>query len=295
MRNFVLITALAVFSAAAAAQDPRDGLLSAERGLTKATGEVGVKPAVLQFFSDDAIIFRPEATNSKDFWNRRDDVKAAAVREVRDYGLASNGQLGYTTGTIEIFGNGRNVPSTEYGDYVTIWGRRQNGEWRAVLEMVVKHEKGVTLPFKPSIPYVPFQIDPNKGGRSAADPSMSFLRASMGVPALGGAYKNFGAQDMRFLRDGWPAITGRKRVIEATKDYRSVKFPGKVALIESGDMAYSWNPCEYNVSDEGMERGNCLHIWKLRNKRWWIVLGAFARIESTVIPQLKTKNSRKKD
>ena len=295
MRNLVLITAIAVLSASAFAQEPRDALLSAERGLTKATGELGVKPAVLQFFADDAIIFRPEATNSKVFWNGRDDAKAAALRQVSGYGIASNGQLGYTTGTIEIFGNGRNVESTEFGDYVTVWGRRQNGEWRAVLEMVVKHAKEVKLPFKPQTPLVPFEADVNKGGRSAADPSMSFLRISMGGSRLGGAYKNYGAPEMRFLRDGWPAIIGRKHVIDATKDYRAVKFPGKVALTESGDMAYSWNPCEYNVSDEGMERGNCLHIWKLRNKKWWIVLGAFARIESTTIPKLKNKEPRKKD
>jgi hypothetical protein len=116
----------------------------------------------------------------------------------------------------------------------------------------------------------------------------------MGQTALGGAYRDYAADEIRLLRDGQPPIVGKKRVIEATRDYRAVKFQAKVALIESGDMAYSWNPCEYNVSDEGMERGNCLHIWKLRNKKWWIVLGAFARVESDLKPELRTKTARKK-
>ena len=120
---------------------------------------------------------------------------------------------------------------------------------------------------------------------------MRFLRASMSRH-LGEAYKGYAADEIRFLRDGFPPIVGRKQVIEATKDYRAVKFPFKVALMESGDMAYSWNPCEYNVSDEGMERGNCLHVWKLRDKKWWIVLAAFARVESDMKPQLKTKSAR---
>jgi hypothetical protein len=111
---------------------------------------------------------------------------------------------------------------------------------------------------------------------------------------LGEAYKGYAADEIRFLRDGFPPITGRKQVIEATKDYRAVKFPFKVALMESGDMAYSWNPCEYNVSDEGMERGNCLHVWKLRDKKWLIVLAAFARVESDMKPVLKTKTARQK-
>ena len=294
MRLLVLVSTLVVFPLVSFAQDARDQLLMAERGLTKATGELGVKPAVLQFFSDDAIIFRPEAINSKDFWNRKEDAKSAAVREVNAYGIASNGQIGYTTGSIEIFGEGVQKPPTEFGDYVTVWGRRQNGEWRAVLEMVVKHAKDIKLPFKQETTYTPFQIEANKGQRSAADPSMSFLRISMGTLALGGAYKSYAADDVRLLRDGLPPIVGKGRVIQATKDFRSVKFPGKVALIESGDMAYSWNPCEYNVSDEGLERGNCLHIWKLRGKKWWIVLGAFARVESTTVPKLKPKEPRKK-
>ncbi|PYS86006.1 MAG: hypothetical protein DMF62_17285 [Acidobacteria bacterium] len=293
MRILGLVTSIFVFAATALSQNAGDQMLAAERGLSKATGELGVKPAVMQFFSDDAIIFRPDAVNSKDFWNGRDDGKAAAVRGMSAFGISSTGQIGYTTGSIEIFPNGKGAASNAYGDYVTIWGRRENDGWRAVLELVVKHEKGIQLQYKQER-FERIEAESNKKGRSAADPSMNFLRASMGVGTLGSAYKSFAAEEIRFLRDGLPPITGKKRVIDATKAYRAVKFPFKVALIESGDMAYSWNPCEYNVSDEGMERGNCLHIWKLRNKKWWIVLGAFARVESDLKPQLKTKKARSK-
>lgn len=293
MRLLIVMTSVFVFAGTALSQNAGDQLLAAERGLTKATGELGVKPAVMQFFSDDAIIFRPDAINGKDFWSGRDDAKAAAVRGMSAFGISSSGQIGYTTGSIEIFPNGTRAASNGYGDYVTIWGRRENEGWRAVLELVVKHEKGIQLQYKQER-FERIEAESNKKGRSAADPSMNFLRASMGVGTLGSAYKSFAAEEIRFLRDGLPPITGKKRVIDATKAYRAVKFPFKVALIESGDMAYSWNPCEYNVSDEGMERGNCLHIWKLRNKKWWIVLGAFARVESDLKPQLKTTKAKRK-
>jgi hypothetical protein len=293
MRNLVLITILAFFSCTAFAQNARDQIMAADRGFAKATAEIGLKNASLQFNSDDAIIFRPDAINAKDFWLRRDDAKTLAVRTMSGVDVSSSGQIGYTTGSIEYFPNGLTKEPGDYGEYVTIWGRRQNGGWRAVLELFVKHDKGMTLPIKQR-PTQWFNVDSNISGRSAADPSMRFLRASMARSALGGAYKSYAAEEIRLLRDGFPPITGRKQVIEATRDYRAVKFPFKVALIESGDMAYSWNPCEYNVSDEGMERGNCLHVWKLRNKKWWIVLAAYARIESDLKPDLKTKSARKK-
>jgi hypothetical protein len=293
MRLFVLSILFVLCSVAVFSQDARDQMLAADRGLAKATAEIGLKSASLQFASDDAIIFRPEAINLKDFWVRKNDTKTLAVRNMTTADVSSNGLVGYTTGSIEYFPSGLNGEPGDFGQYVTIWGRRQNGEWRSVLELFVKHDKDIELPIKQST-FNRFYTDTNKTRRSAADPSMEFLRASMGGSALGGAYKTFAADEIRLLRDGFPPITGKKRVIEATRDYRAVKFPFKVALIESGDLAYSWNPCEYNVSDEGMERGNCLHIWKLRDKKWWIVLAAFARIESDLKPELKTKSARKK-
>jgi ketosteroid isomerase-like protein len=273
-------------------QTARDQIMAADRGFAKATAEIGLKSASLQFTSDDAIIFRPEAINAKDFWTRRNDHKTLAVRTMAVADVASSGQIGFTTGSIEYFPNGLDQPAGDYGQYVTIWGRRDNGGWRAVLELFVKHEKDIQLPIK-QIVNPRFSFETNKAMRSAADPSMRFLRASMSQH-LGDAYRNYAADEIRFLRDGFPPITGRKQVIEATKDYRAVKFPFKVALMESGDMAYSWNPCEYNVSDEGMERGNCLHVWKLRDKKWLIVLAAFARVESDLKPVLKTKTARQK-
>ena len=63
-----------------------------------------------------------------------------------------------------------------------------------------------------------------------------------------------------------PPLEGKKRVLSEMKRYRSVEFPKKVSLYESADMAYIWNPCEYANNDEGTIKGNCLHIWKLRDK-----------------------------
>ena len=42
---------------------------------------------------------------------------------------------------------------------------------------------------------------------------MRFLRASMSQH-LGNAFKGYAAEEIRFLRDGFPPIVGRKQVIE---------------------------------------------------------------------------------
>lgn len=288
MRNIVLSTLIAFCSLAVFAQDARQQLLSAERDYSKATEEIGVKQAALRFFAADTVIFRPEASNGREFWNSRPENSAIGVRTLSSADISANGLIGYTTGGFELFPKGQSQPDSVFGQYVTIWGRREGNTFRPVVEMTTRHDKSIELNLPAAKPKM-IKNDPNKRNRSAADPSMYFLRMSMGGARLGGAYKQYAADEIRFLRDGLPPIIGKKRVAEVTKDYRSVRFPFKVALIESGDMAYSWNPCQYTNNEEGMETGNCLHVWKLRNKKWWIVLGAFARAESDLKPQLRSK------
>lgn len=286
MRYLFLITLIFIISSGVCAQESLQQLLVAERGYAKAAAEIGQRQTALQFYSDDAIIFRPEAINAKEYWSRNGDTRLTTIRTIAGSDISSNGQLGYTTGSIELFPDGNGKPATEFGQFVTVWGRRENGQFRPILEMRTQYDRAIV--YKPkSEPKRIIDTEANKSRRSSTDPAMSFLRMSMGKSALGGAYKEFGANDMIFLRDGMPPIVGRKNVTAETKDYIAVKFPFKVALIESGDMAYSWNPCEYANSEEGMERGNCLHIWKLRDKKWYIVLGAFSPVSSVKKPELK--------
>jgi len=69
--------------------------------------------------------------------------------------------------------------------------------------------------------------------------------------------------------------------------YISVEFPSRVVAFQAADLAYTWNPCKFANNDEGLENGNCLHIWKLRKKKWWIVVGVFARFPNETKPALK--------
>jgi hypothetical protein len=65
-------------------------------------------------------------------------------------------------------------------------------------------------------------------------------------------------------------------------------------MYQAADMAYVWNPCQYANSNEGLEKGNCLHIWKLRDNKWWVVLGVFAPQPNPTIPTIKVKPKTKK-
>ena len=246
----------------------------------------GPKSAFLEFLSDDAIIFQPDAVNGKQYWaSLKTEPEGKLKRDMLYMDMASTGLLGYATGNWEWTPKGSTSP-TQRGQFVTVWAQRQGGRFKAVLDIATTEDPDIAERENERIP-ASGRGELNKRGWSAADPSMNFLKRAMGGERLGGAYAVFAAKEIRLLREGDPPIVGRKRVVEETQDFRSISYPQRVVLNESADMAYVWNPCEYADSDEGVERGNCLHIWKLRGKSWNITLGVLSRVRNMKKPELK--------
>ena len=292
MASFRVLLVVAICALSAFAQkdaQPVNPILVTQTAFDRAAIERGARSAFLEFLTDDAVIFRPAAVNGKKFWTERpDDPNSQLVRTVSYADISANGLLGYTTGNWRVYQKGKSEGEALFGQYVTIWEKRSDGSFRASLDIVVPHEK--LLFAETNQPVRGKQTrDINKRGWSPADASMNFLRASMGAERLGGAYKRFAAEDVRLLREGAPPIIGKKQVVEATTEYTSIEFPANVKLFQSADLAYTWNPCRFDNSTEGQVAGNCLHIWKLRKKKWWIVVGVFAPVPNLTPPVLKLR------
>ncbi len=274
-------------SVTAFAQAELSPLIDTQASFIRSASERGMKSTFLEFLGEDGTVFLPGAINGKQYWNaREEDPSTVLIRSLTYSDISANGLLGYTTGNWRTYQKGKSEGLAKFGQYVTIWEKKPDGKFRASLDIVVSHEK---LPFSETDrPQRAKQSrDLNKRGWSPADASMNFLRASMSNERLGGAYKRFAADDVRLLRDAAPPIIGKKRVVEQMNEYISVEFPTKVTLFQSADMAYTWNACQFDNSNEGKVQGNCVHIWKLRNKKWWIVLGVFAPVPNETPPVLK--------
>ena len=251
-----------------------------------------MRSAFLEFLGDDAVVFQPHPMNGKNYWTARsNDTSRQLIRTTTYSDISSNGLLGYTTGNWRLYHKGKSESEASFGQYVTIWERKPDGRFQASVDIAISHEK---MPYyMTNSPVRKKQTrDINKRGWSPADASMNFLRASMGSERLGGAYKKFAGDDVRLLRDGQPPIIGKKNVVEEMNYYVSILFPTKVTTFQAADMAYTWNNCSFDNSKEGQVQGNCLHIWKLRNKKWWIVLGVFAPVPNETKPEFTIKKKR---
>lgn len=288
MKVLLVLIAATIFCSINFGQPALQPIVNAERNFNQATAEEGSKAAFLAFLADDAVVFQPDAVNGHDHYLKASDESASnsLIRNLTFADIASNGLLGYTTGNWRRYQKGKSESEAKFGQYVTVWERKPHGSFRIAIDIGITHEK---LTFKDTdrVQRTNRRRDLNKRGWSPADASMNFLRMSMGHAALGGAYERFAGKDVRLLVDGMPPILGKKNVVREMKHYSSVLFPPRVVSYQTADMAYLWNPCEFDSSNEGLQKGNCLHIWKLRNKKWWIVLGIFARVPNTKKPELK--------
>ena len=292
LKMIIAIFALATVFGVDAQRDLQP-LIDAQAAFDRTTAERGIRTAFLEFLAPDGIIFQPDAVNGRQYWgSRSEDPSLMHVRKRTYSDISANGLLGYTTGNWRVYQKGKSESFARFGQYVTIWQRKSDGSFHAALDIAVSHEK--MLFAETDVPVRRKQKrDVNKRGWSPADASMEFLRMSMTAERLGGAYKKFAAEDVRLLRDATPPIVGRKRVVAHMNEYIAIEFPAKVSLFQSADIAYTWNPCRFDNSSEGTVKGNCLHIWKLRNKKWLIVLGVFAPVPNETPPVLKMSADRK--
>jgi ketosteroid isomerase-like protein len=276
------------------AQADLDKLVETDSAFDRLASQRGTRTAFLQYLSDDATLFRPDPINGKQYWkDRKDNPNERMVRSVTFGDISANGILGYTTGNWRIDQKGKDDSYSKFGQYVTIWEKRKDGKYYATVDIGITHEK---LPPAETNKIMLVDKDPdlNKRAWSPADSSMDFFRTGMEGQGLADAYEKYAAKDARLLIEQLPPIVGRKKVIKAMEHYKSVEFPQKVAMYQAADMAYVWNPCQYANSNEGIEKGNCLHIWKLRDNKWWVVLGVFAPQPNETIPTIRLKPGKKK-
>jgi ketosteroid isomerase-like protein len=253
----------------------------------QAVAEKGVRKAFREFLADDAVIFRPEAVKAREYLEKIEETTGGTTRRKVSFAdVSTNGLLGYTTGEWSFTPRNKAAGEPRLGQYATVWSRMLNGTYKAILDIEIEHDP-ITKKKKRERTPIPYVRDSNKRGLSVTDSTMQFLKLSMSKKGLGGAYDKFASQDVILLRDGLPPILGRGDAEEELERYMSIEFPARVSQFETADMAYSWNPCSYADSNEGMEKGNCLHVWKLRDKKWQIVLGVFARVINTTKPVLQ--------
>lgn len=262
---------------ALAAQMPADvqKIIETEKAFAKTAEATNTKAAFLEYLADDGIIFNPGPVNGKELWNKRPVPVSKLLWSPEYADISSNGAFGYTTGPWEFRPKGMEDSPVAFGHFVTIWQRQPNGNYRAVLDVGISHEKA-DLKIECKFP-IDAGKEPNEKRISAADSSTTFFETAE-KQGLIKAYKALAAEDIRLYREGKTPFIGKQAALDQFKKNKSkIKFAKRSVFVSAADMAYISN--SYTLFDESgkqIENGNFLQIWKLRKAKWQIVMDLFS-------------------
>jgi ketosteroid isomerase-like protein len=223
-------------------------------------------------------MFFPRPENAREVYSKRPPSPAALTWNPIRIEVSGNGALAYSIGNSIYRPKGKDDTNAIHGHYLSVWSRQPSGEYRAVLDTGINHEKPSTnVPdWKPGSAPAP---EANEKKSFAGDSSIGFYRMAEDR-GFGRAYKAYGADDMYLMRDGKLPIIGRNAAANYIEDQGlAVRFVKRRSYIEAGDLAYVYSG--YMLLDKKSvekERGSYVQVWKLRGGRWVIAADVFIPI-----------------
>lgn len=273
MRLLFIVLPLFLFASAALSQSPARKIFETEKAFGRAVAEKGIKAGFIEYMAPSGIIFRPGPVNARESFASRPDSPAALLWNPVWIEVSSNGLIAYSIGNSILKPKGKDDPNEIYGHYISIWSRQPNGEYRALLDTGINHEKPAAMPTEWKSPNAK---DANEKRLSAADSSTGFWETVEKVGSVK-AYKTYLADDAILMRSGKQPFFGKKAAVAFLEDLQPrLKFSKRKAFIESADLAYVYDT--YALVDKAgkeIENGHFVQVWKLRKGKWLIAADAW--------------------
>ena len=112
-------------------------LVEAEREFSKTSEKKGIREAFLAFLATDALLFRPNAVNGRQYVTDQPEDLGQLTWTPIFAEVSAAGDLGYTTGPYEYRPLGSDAVG--HGHYVSVWRKQPNGKWRVVIDLGIVH------------------------------------------------------------------------------------------------------------------------------------------------------------
>ena len=277
MKLVFAIVVSVFFSAVAFAQGPNaQKIYETERAFEKAVADNGINAGFIEYLTSDGVLFNPDIQNGREAWSKRAKSPASLTWNPIWIEVSSNGALAYSIGNGVYKPKGKGDTTEYYSHYLSIWRREPTGQYRAVLDVGINHDKPpvVVTEWKS-----PAASGNEKLQNSAGDHSVPFYAAVESAGAAK-AYRTYLADDAFVLRDGRLPLIGKKAAAAYFDDEKpALKFAKRKTFSEAGDLA--WVSSGYSINDKAgveIERGNFIQVWKLRNGKWQIAADVLAPV-----------------
>lgn len=278
-RLIFLIALLLTFARPAAAQPAEAShIVAAERAFAADGLTMGVDGSFLKWSADDAIMIAGGAPRlAHDILDPGavfDPAAPALVWWPNWAGISKSGDLGFTTGGVEVGG-------ARTGHYFTIWKRQADSAWKWVYDGgVAASAAGV-----PGPETEPLLLPTSILESSSPDAAMSEVRTVEAVLAASAlrdqkqAHLSLLAHDGRLYVAPLPPAIGAGEfpaVLDAWPRSFEFSAPFGGGSSDAGDIVWTYGRALW-TRDEAPRAGHYVHLWQKRSMGWVLV---FAQIIS---------------
>ena len=264
-----------IVSGIVTAQSDAQKIFETEKAFEKIVADKGINAGFIEFMAPDGLLFTPQPENGRESWQKRPPSPALLTWNPIWIEVSSNGALAYSIGNGIYRPKGKDDTNLFYSHYLSIWSRQPNGEYRAVIDAAISHDKPASMPAEWKSPAV---AGNSKLQNSAGDYAVNFY-AMVESGGAAKAYKTFLADDGFIMRNGSLPFVGKAAVNQIEKAKTAIRFAKRKTFIEAGDLAWVYAP--YTINDKTgtlTERGNFVQVWKLRGGKWLIAADILAPI-----------------
>lgn len=278
MMKIVGLILLIILSMTVCAQSQADVIkvVDTEKAFAKLAEEKGTKAAFLANLSADAVLFLPDKVNAKEYWSTRPGSASLLSWAPNFAEISADGKIGYTTGNWEYRSKGKGDQPVAFGEFITIWMRQPNGEYKFVIDIGIGHDKREVFSTEWSTSSQSAKVtNKTKPKRSLAESVDKFLSVVTSEDPVR-AYKAFASDEIRLFREGkFPFIAKPEAVKAVTQEKGRLVMSRPAGSSGTADLDYVLGT--YSRTDDGkvVEKGNYMQIWKVEKGAWRIVLDIF--------------------
>jgi ketosteroid isomerase-like protein len=256
-------------------------LINAERAFAKMALVKNVPEAFLANVNDESINIEPNGiTKMKKVWSERKPDASLLAWQPIFADISSSNDFGYTTGPWD-YRPTRGEEPIGFGDYITIWKKQPEGDWKIIVDVGVQHPKpGNTQAFTTS------SVSLKKSFGNADFKSELTATEKDFINALtnnANAYPANQSKEMRLYRQGMEPIVNADAIqkqLKADDAEKVVYNPLETQVASSGDLGFVTGTVSKQVMQSGnleTKNGKYLRIWKKEDgKTWKIVLDLLA-------------------
>jgi ketosteroid isomerase-like protein len=243
-------------------------MIAAERAFAAQARREGIRPAFLQAYAHDGILFTPKITNGPRHYGA--EATPGLLEWTPEAGeMSASGDFGYDYGPFAFTPPDRSEPASG-GHFLTVWERDERGAWKVAVDNGVHH---AVVPFPKeaavrgggaAVPAPALPVQRNTRLQALMQADRALARALTTQPAA--AFDAVRTPDCLFLREGHLPLDG------AAADAVLARLPARgldsleiVRMASAGDLAFTGGV----APDVGAKRlAYYLRIWRHTEAGW---------------------------